>query len=163
MKQPAHVSTAVIDLPVGRVRISANQQALTGIDYVTARVKLKTASTWITREAVRQLHHYVNDAAFGFDLPLQFEGSRFQNRVWQALRAIKPGKPLTYGGLAEKLDSGARAVGNACRQNPLPIIIPCHRVVAANGLGGYAGHIQGKVLDRKRWLLAHEGFGCQPP
>ncbi len=67
---------------------------------------------------------------------------------------------MTYGGLATKLGSGARAVGNACRQNPISIIIPCHRVVAANGLGGYAGHTQGKVLDRKRWLLTHEGFSC---
>ena len=64
---------------------------------------------------------------------------------------------LTYGEMAKKLDSSPRAVGNACRANPLPIIIPCHRVVSQSGIGGYGGHTEGEVLAIKEWLLHHEG------
>lgn len=79
-------------------------------------------------------------------------GTAFRNRVWRALRKIEPGSTLSYGALAQKLGSAPRAVGAACGANPVSIVIPCHRVVGANGsLTGYAGG-----LDRKGWLLAHE-------
>jgi len=163
MTQPASLSrsvgsTAVIDTPVGRIRVSATEKAVTGIDYVHGKAGLKTASTPLTREAVRQLRRYLKNAESAFDLPLQIEGTDFQRRVWRALRGIKAGKTMTYGELAAKLGSGARAVGNACRRNPISIIVPCHRVIAANSLGGYSGKTRGRTLDRKRWLLAHEGF-----
>ena len=79
-------------------------------------------------------------------------------RVWQALQKIPYGEVKTYGQLAKELKSSARAVGNACRANPIPIVIPCHRIVAVSGIGGYAGKTDGPVLERKRWLLAHEGI-----
>jgi methylated-DNA-[protein]-cysteine S-methyltransferase len=73
------------------------------------------------------------------------------------LRSIPPGRTRTYGELASKLGTSARAVGGACRANPCPVVVPCHRVVAANGLGGFAGDTSGRKLEVKRWLLRHEG------
>ena len=84
-------------------------------------------------------------------------GTAFQRRVWRALQRIPLGEVRTYGELAVELDSCARAVAQACRANPLPILIPCHRVVSASGLGGYMGQIDGPLLEIKRWLLHHEG------
>jgi methylated-DNA-[protein]-cysteine S-methyltransferase len=83
-------------------------------------------------------------------------GTPFQLRVWHALMAIPAGQPATYGALAKRLGTGARAVGQACGANPLPILIPCHRVVAASGLGGFMHSAAGTPLDVKTWLLAHE-------
>jgi methylated-DNA-[protein]-cysteine S-methyltransferase len=72
------------------------------------------------------------------------------------MMAVKPGKPQSYGHLADKLGSSARAVGNACRRNPIPVVIPCHRVVARSGIGGFAGQTRGDMIDYKNWLLEHE-------
>ena len=85
------------------------------------------------------------------------EGTLFQKSVWHELTKIPIGQTRTYGEIANKLNSSARAVGNACRKNPIQIIIPCHRVVSAKGLGGYAGKTEGKQIKIKRWLLSHEG------
>jgi methylated-DNA-[protein]-cysteine S-methyltransferase len=88
--------------------------------------------------------------------PLAPEGTPFQRRVWKELQRIPPGARLTYGELAERLKTAPRTVGGACRANPIPLLIPCHRVVAANGDGGFAGHTRGHWLEIKRWLLEHE-------
>ena len=77
-------------------------------------------------------------------------------RVWQALKQIPAGESICYGELAKQLGTSARAVGNACRANPLPIVVPCHRVVSASGLGGFMGQTQGAELTVKQWLLKHE-------
>jgi len=92
-----------------------------------------------------------------FELPLAPLGSAFQQRVWAALCAIPVGTVLTYGQLATRLGTAPRAIGAACRSNPIMLIIPCHRVVAAQGLGGYMGSLD-QALTYKRWLLAHEGW-----
>jgi methylated-DNA-[protein]-cysteine S-methyltransferase len=84
-------------------------------------------------------------------------GTAFQQRVWRALCDIPAGETRTYGELAKMLNSAPRAVGQACRRNPLPILVPCHRVVSAQGIGGYDGADAGVELQRKRWLLCHEG------
>lgn len=92
-----------------------------------------------------------------FEVPLHSEmGTTFQLRVWQALLDIPLGQTRTYGELAKTLKTSARAIGMACRTNPLPLIVPCHRVVAANGMGGFCGKVDGKPLIVKQWLLAHE-------
>jgi methylated-DNA-[protein]-cysteine S-methyltransferase len=91
-----------------------------------------------------------------FDLPLLVEGTEFQQHLWAALCEIPRGRTLTYGALAGRLGVDARAVGQACGDNRLPIVIPCHRVVAANGIGGFAHATGGYLLEAKRWLLAHE-------
>ena len=83
-------------------------------------------------------------------------GTPYQKKVWLALQQIPPGETKTYGDLANEINSNPRAIGNACRENPLPIIIPCHRIVAKNGIGGYAGKVDGNNIDIKQWLLKHE-------
>ena len=109
-----------------------------------------------------QIAQYLDDAGHCFQLPLDMAGTAFQQRVWNELRRIPAGTVLTYGELAQRLGSGARAVGNACRANPLPVIVPCHRVVSrrssgAYDLGGYSGSRNADWLSIKRGLLAHEG------
>jgi methylated-DNA-[protein]-cysteine S-methyltransferase len=89
-------------------------------------------------------------------LPLLIEGTAFQQQLWDALCEIPRGKTLTYGELARRLGVDARAVGQACGDNRLPIVIPCHRVIAADGIGGFAHATGGYLLEAKRWLLAHE-------
>jgi methylated-DNA-[protein]-cysteine S-methyltransferase len=104
------------------------------------------------------LRDYFANGQTLINLPLDLRGTDFQRRVWQALLQIPPGQTRSYGQLAQQLGSSARAVGNACRANPCPIVVPCHRVLARNGLGGYAGETQeGEQLQIKRWLLRHEG------
>lgn len=146
---------AVIASPLGRLGIHADQ-ALTNIDYVPARTPLKVARTPLARKVCAQLKRYFADASVRFDIPLAPTGTEFQQRVWREMRRIPAGKARRYGELATRLDSGPRAVGGACRANPIPIIVPCHRVVAAGSEGGYMGAIHGRRLDIKRWLLAHE-------
>ena len=93
-------------------------------------------------------------------IPVQLPsgGTPYQQKVWQALQRIPVGEVRTYGELAKELGSCARAVAQACRANPLPIFIPCHRVVSASGIGGYMGKTDGPQLEIKRWLLHHEGY-----
>lgn len=92
-----------------------------------------------------------------FDVKLKTIGTAFQRKVWEALQHIPVGEVVTYGELARKLNTSARAVGNACRNNPISVIIPCHRVVARAGIGGFSGATQGRPLNIKKWLLNHEG------
>ena len=86
------------------------------------------------------------------------QGTPFQKKVWLALQKIPAGQVMTYGELAKQLKTSARAVGNACRANPMPLVIPCHRVVAKSGLGGFSGSQEGAPIKIKKWLLEHEGI-----
>jgi methylated-DNA-[protein]-cysteine S-methyltransferase len=110
----------------------------------------------LAERAARQLERYRQDPDATFDLPLLVEGTPFQRRLWDALCEIPRGRTVTYGELGRRLDAPARAVGQACGDNRLPIVIPCHRVVAAKGIGGFAHSSGGWLIDAKRWLLAHE-------
>ena len=103
-----------------------------------------------------EIARYLDDARHRPDLPLAPAASAFAGRVRAALMSIPVGETRSYGDLAEALDSAARAVGGACRSNPLPIVVPCHRVVARGGRGGFMGHVDGPALDVKNWLLRHE-------
>ena len=111
----------------------------------------------ISEFIVKQLHDYFSAAISFHNLPLAPAGTKYEKRVWNALCNIPRGETRTYGEIARILNSSPRAVGNACRKNPIAIIIPCHRVVSACGLGGYAGKTEGKQPGIKRWLLRHEG------
>ena len=147
-----------VTTPLGplRIRVAAGQLVAIELSPAVDR-QVADPDEPLLRRARQQLDAYFDDPHHRFDLPLALAGSPFQRRVWQALQTIPAGETLTYGELARRLDSGARAVGNACRRNPLPLVIPCHRVVAASGLGGYAGAREGRRLAIKRWLLKHEG------
>jgi methylated-DNA-[protein]-cysteine S-methyltransferase len=153
--------SAVIDTPPGRLAITTDKEFLLGIAYVDRRTALQGPATELARDAVEQLQRYFSDPTFRFNLPLHTAGTAHQQKVWRQLQTIEPGETMTYGELATSIGSGARAVGNSCRHNPISIVIPCHRVVAANGIGGYGGHVDGKVLDRKYWLLRHEQAGLE--
>lgn len=109
-------------------------------------------------DAVACLQHYFLHGACAVGPVLSPHGTPFQQRVWTQLRCIPRGQTLRYGELAKQLGSSARAVANACRDNPIPILIPCHRVIAASGLGGYLGETAGQALAIKQWLLQHEGY-----
>jgi methylated-DNA-[protein]-cysteine S-methyltransferase len=108
------------------------------------------------QRACRTLQQYFRNARVRLDLPLSPAGTPFQQRVWRALRRIPPGQVRSYGELARSLGTSARAVGGACRANPIPILIPCHRVVSAAGEGGFMGKTAGRAMAVKRWLLRHE-------
>jgi methylated-DNA-[protein]-cysteine S-methyltransferase len=109
-------------------------------------------------KVAEQLREYFAGKRRDFDLPLAAEGTDFRRRVWNALRTIPFGETRTYGEVAKEVRSIARAVGQANRHNPIPIVVPCHRVLAGHGIGGYAGaSADGEELARKRWLLRHEG------
>lgn len=112
-------------------------------------------SSPVLREAKRQLDQYFDGARQCFDLPLLIEGSGHQTKVWSALTDIPYGQTVTYGGLAKTVGSAAQPVGTACGHNPLPILVPCHRVVGSGGkFGGYSGD---GGLYTKRALLVLEG------
>ncbi len=136
--------------PIGDLTLSEEAGSIVALDWGWGRDQTETP---VLRAAREQLFAYFDGALSAFDLPLAPPGTRYQQRVWQALRAIPHGRTQTYAEIAARAGGVARAVGQANRVNPIPILIPCHRVVAAGGLGGYSG---GEGLDTKRWLLAHE-------
>ncbi len=147
---------AVLKAPPCRLGAVFDGDVLTRLDFLPVDAPACTRLDSRARRLARELDAYWDNPAHRFSLPHAAHGTPFQLRVWQALTAIPPGAPLTYGLLARQIGSAARAVGQACGSNPLPILIPCHRVVAANGLGGFMHASHGAPLDVKTWLLAHE-------
>jgi methylated-DNA-[protein]-cysteine S-methyltransferase len=107
-------------------------------------------------EITQQLCQYSEQAHNNWSLGLPESGTEFQRRVWQYLQTIPMGSTQSYGEVAKALNSSARAVGNACRANPYLLVVPCHRVVKSNGIGGFGGKIDGEAIAIKQWLLAHE-------
>ncbi len=150
---------AVVTAPFGKVGIEVDAAAgvVRAISYLENAVPASAPDSSLAERAARQIEQYLADAAAPFDLPLAAAGTPFQRRVWQAMCEIPLGSVLTYGTLAQKVGGVPRAVGQACGDNPFPLVIPCHRVVAANGLGGFSHHAGDGFYPRvKRWLLAHE-------
>jgi methylated-DNA-[protein]-cysteine S-methyltransferase len=146
----------VIAFPRMNVGVITRAGQVVEIRYLPPSVPAVEAKNSLAANAARQLERYRDDPAARFELPLAIEGTPFQRRLWQALCEIPCGKTLTYGALAKRLGAEARAVGQACGDNRLPIVIPCHRVVAAGGIGGFAHATSGYLVEAKRWLLAHE-------
>ncbi|WP_454762965.1 methylated-DNA--[protein]-cysteine S-methyltransferase [Cupriavidus campinensis] len=149
---------AVLPAPFGKIGVRADGAHVHEIVYLPERFGLIAPASALTRRVAEQLDAYYADPDTVFDLPLALRGTDFQRRVWDAIRAVPRGGLTTYGTIAKSLRSMPRAVGQACGQNWFPVVIPCHRVVAANGLGGFAHHgEEGFHLGVKRWLLRHEG------
>ncbi|RKK02786.1 methylated-DNA--[protein]-cysteine S-methyltransferase [Pseudoroseomonas wenyumeiae] len=137
--------------PLGALTLSEDDGAIVALDWGRGRDQQETP---LLRAAADQLQDYFDGRRVQFDLPLAPFGSPFRQRVWAALRAIPPGETRGYGDLARELGTAARAIGGANGANPIPIIIPCHRVVGAAGaLGGYSG---GEGPQTKRFLLELE-------
>lgn len=150
------VFDAIYDAPCGSLGIRMHGDRLAAINILPQPYRGPRPRAPQARTVLEQLERYFRDPRFQFSLPLLAQGSAFQQSVWQALSALAPGTVVSYGALAERLGTGARAVGNACRANPVPIVVPCHRVVGASGPGGYMGDRR-RHLQPKLWLLHHEG------
>lgn len=142
--------------PFAVLGITTDCEKLAGINFLPPRTPLLLPQNAFAREVCAQLEHYLHDSRFRFDLPLALAGTDFQQHVWRELRKISVGSTMTYASLAQRVSSGARAVANACGTNPVPVIIPCHRVVARHGLGGFMRGREAGTLFIKQWLLAHE-------
>lgn len=148
-----------LDSPLGAMLVTRDDTGITGLDLPKSRYQRRIGADWQRDDAAfddirTQLNEYFSGDRQEFDLPLHAGGNAFQKLVWQALVEIPYGETTSYGKVAGSIGhpDGARAVGLANGQNPIPIIVPCHRVIGADGsLTGYGGG-----LDAKRWLLDHE-------
>lgn len=143
--------------PIGWLDIHIENESVSGIDFSSHRLGYRKPSSAWGRRVAEAISQYFDGEHLDFDLPLSLQGTPHQLRVWSELAKIQAGSTLTYGELAKKIASSPRAVGNACRKNPVPLLIPCHRVVSASGIGGFAGATQGPKIAIKNWLLRHEG------
>lgn len=159
------VFCAIVSAPFGAVGVRTEGGLVRELVYLPASFGERAPANPLAAETVRQIGRYVADPDWCFDLPLAPAGSLFQRRVWEAIAAIPRGDVVTYGMLARRIGSAPRAVGQACGANWFPLVIPCHRVVAAGGLGGFSndGDIAGFHVGVKRWLLGHEGAPLGAP
>ena len=146
-------TTSTFKTPAGLLQVTFDQQLIhhalfTDISSIT------DANSPMAQLIAKQINEYNNNPQYQFDLPLKAQGTAFQQRVWNALRAIPAGQPTTYGELAKQLLSAPRAIGQACKRNPFPLFIPCHRVVGKQSIGGFMGRTD--ALHYKIALLKHE-------
>jgi len=146
---------AIIAAPFGAVGIRTQDDFLVEVELLATNQPEKPSVDAFVQNVANQLKQYFHDPKASFDVPYAVKGTPFQRRVWRAIAAIPSGQTLSYGELADKVGSSPRAVANVCGANQVPLVIPCHRVVAKNGLGGF---MQGKDngLRVKQWLLDHE-------
>lgn len=150
---------ARLRLPFAVLAVRCDGELLAGVVYLPPDAPELAPRTACARRVCDELRRYVEDPSFRFTVPCRLEGTPHQRRVWRAIAAIAPGRTMTYGELAVRIGSSARAAGRACGANPVPPIVPCHRVLAAGArLGGFMGGHDAFALSVKRWLLAHEGI-----
>jgi methylated-DNA-[protein]-cysteine S-methyltransferase len=150
------VFDVIIEFPRMKVGVKTRGERVVEIRYLPPSTETVAPKNPLAERAARQLERYRDDPDTRFDFPVLVEGTDLQKGVWKAMCAIPRGKTRTYGELAKELGADARAIGQACGDNRLPIVIPCHRIVAADGLGGFAHSTSGYLLEVKRWLLMHE-------
>lgn len=147
---------AKFDTPFALVGVRTEGGALAEIVYLPRSAGALAPANPLAERVCAQIEKYIADPGYRFKLPLKQVGTAFQRRVWDMIAAIPRGESRSYGELARMLRSGARAVGQACGTNYFPLVIPCHRVVAAEGLGGFAHNSGGYLIEVKRRLLLHE-------
>jgi len=157
---------AVMRTPFGAVgvrteAVGTEDECVAEIVYLPHGAREISPKDRLAREACEQVDRYLADPAFRLELPLRPVGTRYQRRVWEKIAEIPCGRVRSYGEVAKDLRSGPRAVGQACGANFFPLAIPCHRVVASGGIGGFARGDDGFHITIKRWLLAHEGIAFQ--
>lgn len=151
----------VIETLVGELKITIEDSLLSRID-LNSELPLKPPASAIGKKILFELKAYFESPDHRFNIPILPSGTPYQQKVWRALTEIPAGKVMSYGELSVKLNSSARAIGNACRRNPTPIIVPCHRIIAKSGIGGFAGKTSGTLTDIKTSLLLHEGIKLTP-
>ncbi|MEY4592497.1 MAG: hypothetical protein RIR18_1392 [Pseudomonadota bacterium] len=140
------------------LRLTATHQHLVSIEFVTndpIEIELEPRNS-VLALTVDQLKRWLNNPSHQFTLPIKPQGTIFRHAVWAQISAIPCGETRRYGDLAKALKNAPRAVGQACGDNPLPIIVPCHRVLSASGLGGFNHSVSGDLMGIKQWLLVRE-------
>ncbi|MHB1116211.1 methylated-DNA--[protein]-cysteine S-methyltransferase [Sideroxydans sp.] len=147
---------AIISAPFGKLGIRCSDTDLLGIEFLPQSTKLQAPVGAMAQTICAELQAYLADPQHEIDLPFELDGTHHQCNVWQAMLDIPCGQTRNYGELATQIGSSAQAVGQACGSNPIPLVIPCHRVVGKTGLGGFMHRADEDALDIKRWLLAHE-------
>jgi len=154
-------AATTVNSPLGVLTLREHDGKLTAIDFGRTIPARDESPTPFLLTAAQQLDAYFFCNLKQFDLVLAPAGSEFEQAVWRAMLAIPPGRTRTYGEVAKQLSGAARAVGGACGRNPIPIVIPCHRIVSAHGeLGGYSGR---GGLATKKFLLELEGWQPAQP
>ena len=148
----------IFKTPVGYIGIRRRGMTLKGLNFLGDHQPRagNDYSPFEVNEIGQALASYFKRPGTANPPATELEGTSFQLKVWNALASIPPGETRTYGDLARELNTSPRAVGNACRANPIPIFIPCHRVVSRSGTGGFMGKTGGNEIRIKEWLLAHE-------
>ena len=143
------------NIPAGQLKLSLQGKVLCKMEWLTTSSAAQTLplSPVVLQQ---QLNACWLSLKPEITLPLLAQGTTFQRAVWSALRQIPMGQTTSYGELAKELNTSPRALANACRKNPFPLIIPCHRVLSKTGIGGYAGAVTGKLIDIKTALLQYE-------
>ena len=145
-----------VEFPKFKVGVATRDGVVTTLKYLPLSAATISPQNELARRAERQLQGYRADPSTPFDLPVVVEGTELQKAVWKAMCAIPLGKTRTYGELARELGADPRDIGQCCGDNRLPLVIPCHRIVAADGIGGFAHATSGYLVEAKRWLLMHE-------
>ena len=162
MPIPQSIEYCVIKAPFGYLGVQTElvdgSLMISKIDYLPQNTVLNPPGNHLAKAFLKQCERYFKNASSVFDLPLKPAGTAHQQKVWSAAQGIKLGTTKTYGEIAKMIQSGPRAVGTACGANPYPLVTPCHRVVSAQGLGGFMKEDSpGFYRQIKFWLLKHEG------
>lgn len=155
MKPSLNTYEILIEAPFGAVGVRAQGELVTEIALLPPSLASSAESLNQHHAITPQIQAYLSNPRAQFKIKHKVVGTRYQRLVWQAISEIPCGETRTYAELAQQIGSGPRAVANACGANPLPLLVPCHRVVAKNGLGGFMQGFEGG-LEIKKWLLAHE-------
>lgn len=148
---------AILAMPTCRLGVAVARQQVLTLVFLAPDTPTIPASGTLCEAISTALDAYLQDGTPFPALPLAQRGTPFQRRVWSAISAIPAGQTRQYGEMAHTLGSAARAVGQACGANPFPLVVPCHRVLGSKGIGGFANHTEGWLIETKRWLLWHEG------
>lgn len=153
----AHDFTTILAMPTCRLGVVIAGDQIHTLEFLAPDTPTIPARGALSETIAAALEAHLLEGTPFPSLPLEPRGTPFQRRVWDAISAIPAGQTRQYGEMARALSSAARAVGQACGANPFPLVIPCHRVLGSKGIGGFANHTEGWLIETKRWLLWHEG------
>jgi methylated-DNA-[protein]-cysteine S-methyltransferase len=148
--------------PFAVLGIRATHGAVQGIDYLPRGAATLSPLNSTAEQVCRQIERYLEDPEYRFSVPFSFQGTPFQCKVWREICRIPSGRTVSYLRLARALRTAPRPIGGACGANRIPLVIPCHRVVATTGVGGFMNARSGSPIAIKKWLLAHERAGYAP-
>lgn len=155
MKPSLNTYEILVEAPFGAVGVRTQGELVTEIALLPLALARSAKSSKVHHAITPQIQAYLSNPHAQFNIKHEVVGTAYQRLVWQAISKIPCGETRTYAELAQQIGSGSRVVANACGANPFPLLVPCHRVVAKNGLGGFMQGLEGG-LEIKKWLLAHE-------